>query len=273
MEIEIIHYGDKISNGYYNKLCEFKNLIYFKNGNDDLLIISNNKIPSFPNSIKINTLAVCGEIIEVNDKEFKIANRAYCKLDFIVYKSEIINSILNKRNLIRNIENLNLDISLIEKSPFSCLINNTLIKNSAFEKAFQEIIVQSWEFLKSNEIIAGIKLIKGAGKGLTPSGDDFISGLLIAINLIEILELLNLSSLKEKIYHESLTTNIFSKNFLHFAKNGYLYEYMQKLILSLNYNDQNLISNNLKLVTELGQSSGSDLLLGFYLGLKYKIGI
>jgi len=44
-----------------------------------------------------------------------------------------------------------------------------------------------WLFRKilSGNILLGVGSIKGLGPGLTPAGDDFNSGLLIALNLVE----------------------------------------------------------------------------------------
>jgi len=78
-------------------------------------------------------------------------------------------------------------------------------------------------------LIEGIRLIKGVGIGLTPSGDDFISGLLTALKVLEIINKENNSYLRKIIYDNAKGDNLISNNFLFYASEGLFFEKNKKL--------------------------------------------
>ncbi|SCY73449.1 DUF2877 domain-containing protein [Alkaliphilus peptidifermentans] len=115
------------------------------------------------------------------------------------------------------------------------------------------------------------KEIVGFGPGLTPSADDFLTGLIIAMVYCTIY----LAENVEKIYKiaESLvegvefrTTKI-SAEMLTFASNGEVSENVKQLMISLfSVSKPEDLNNPLKSVINNGETSGTDLAAGIYIG-------
>lgn len=103
----------------------------------------------------------------------------------------------------------------------------------------------------------------GAGMGLTPSGDDFLCGMLQMLwalkNIEDSLEVRNIitKAVKEKLYE---TCDI-SKAYLLQSLQGYAGELMQKLFLSVNQQESR---KYMDCISQIGHSSGVDLLCGVW---------
>lgn len=123
-------------------------------------------------------------------------------------------------------------------------INNFIRPDNIFEKAFQEK-------RKNKDIIN----LLGLGMGLTPSGDDYIVGIMAAYyskNLKindKFLKITNISKIK---------TNEISFNYIQNASLRLFKEEIINLILDLN-ND-----NKIKDLLNIGSTSGQDILYGIY---------
>ena len=113
-----------------------------------------------------------------------------------------------------------------------------------------------------------MKKIKGAGFGLTPSGDDFIAGLLFGLYILEKIYSLNLKEIREEIYNISKSNNIISNTFLYLAKEGSFFKKLKELVLSLLYSGEKEIFMNTKKLMNMGATSGSDLATGLLITLR-----
>jgi len=97
-------------------------------------------------------------------------------------------------------------------------------------------------------------MIKGLGPGLTPSGDDFNSGLLIALNVVN-----NINEKPQRfrktsevcvigqVYEAAKGKNLFTNSFLSCASKGNLFYKFRKLLSALLHSDTNEIINNTEL--------------------------
>ena len=110
-------------------------------------------------------------------------------------------------------------------------------------------------------------MMKGSGTGLTPSGDDFITGLLAALYIYE--NITGISSLKkrQKIYEIAKGENYISNTFLYYAAKGFFFERFKNFVISLFLLDEKEISINTKLVLSIGNTSGADIITGFLMTL------
>lgn len=111
----------------------------------------------------------------------------------------------------------------------------------------------------------------GLGEGLTPSGDDFLGGLLFCVNTIQRLYpgLINLDSTEKALFIESAKqrTNLISFTLLNDLTNGQAVEPLHELINSV-FSDQPLENiRTISCLTQIGHSTGWDLLTGALTGL------
>lgn len=121
------------------------------------------------------------------------------------------------------------------------------IDNEAYERAVQKIVQ-----------------MVGLGKGLTPSGDDFLCGMLAGItycsNEQKVAELL--SELKKYTAEAAKETNDISGAFLKCAVDGYHNEAIMKLPM------QDNSTKIADLFSGIGHSSGADMLCGIYFAVE-----
>jgi len=112
----------------------------------------------------------------------------------------------------------------------------------------------------------------GLGEGLTPSGDDFLSGMLFCINTIQRLypRFINLDPFEQALFIESAKqrTHLISFTLLKDSSNGQAVEPLHELIQAV-LSDQPLesIRQPASCLTQIGHSTGWDLLTGMLTGL------
>ncbi len=111
-------------------------------------------------------------------------------------------------------------------------------------------------------------MLSGCGFGLTPSGDDFIVGLLIGLNFIQKMHGRDLCQTIEAVSETAKSENIFSNLFLKPAKEGRLQERMKNLLAALISAPKNEIYRHTEHLLSVGESSGADLATGFFLTVR-----
>ncbi len=105
---------------------------------------------------------------------------------------------------------------------------------------------------------AGARLIRGCGEGLTPAGDDFLCGWLLALRLRR------LAAPIPALLKNARGTNPVSNAFLEMAAAGRANVAVKQLL-------QAPSSARVKKVCAFGHSSGADLLCGMFYGLSAEI--
>jgi hypothetical protein len=162
---------------------------------------------------------------------------------------------------------------LITHSPSSSLgflLNQTndLPGITTFERNLRERFIASRRMIDCGNIIEAVSMVKGLGIGLTPSGDDLIAGLLIALHVQQRIYSCDYSTLIEDIYTCAKNSNPLSTAFLRSAKEGRVFEKLKYTMTALfDSNPENLLSRTLALLT-VGATSGADMAVGLILGLE-----
>ncbi len=118
-------------------------------------------------------------------------------------------------------------------------------RNAIFQKAFAHV--------EARQITEAIRLIRGCGEGLTPSGDDFICGWMLALRLKKKFEQ------AQCLLPHALGNNPISNAFLEMAAKGRVNIALQHLLTSPT-------DAHIKKVCAFGHSSGADILCGLWFG-------
>jgi len=117
-------------------------------------------------------------------------------------------------------------------------------------------------------IVDKIASLLGLGEGLTPSGDDFICGVLAMWCYLSNEPTLDqmYKQLSQKVKQSVNKTTTVSKDYLLYATEGLFNEYVMNLFIEHRKNQPYL--KYLHKISTLGHSSGTDFLVGMYFGLK-----
>ena len=119
-------------------------------------------------------------------------------------------------------------------------------RDALFRKAFAHVA--------AGRLAAGVRLVRGCGAGLTPAGDDFLCGWMLALRLRR------QSARARGILKHALGENPVSNAFLELSAAGRVNGAVKKLL-------QAPSSARVKAVCAFGHSSGADLLCGMLFGL------
>jgi len=133
--------------------------------------------------------------------------------------------------------------------------------------------LRSKELILCGELIKGVKTIKGTGYGLTPSGDDFIAGLLLGMHYNEFKYRKNLYKIKNDIYQAVAGQNLLTSSFLFQAKEANYFRILKNFLFLLFDAEISTTKDKLIQLFSLGATSGADLLTGYIFSIKYKIAI
>jgi len=241
--------------------------------NGSLVSIVTPAIGSGPNNIVVDSVDLTlftgleQNICDLNSINFSNAR---------VFDSRLV---IDKYGTGEFLSNLNLleRIVINEASPLSCAFmlddRRAGFFSTPFETGVRDHLRHSYAgFL--NGSIEEVSLLKGAGFGLTPQGDDLISGTLIAIYVYGLMRQLPTEGLRHEIYNRARTSNEISNSFLLYASLGRVYEKFKDLLDALAHDRARIHDAALRFL-DIGETSGADVSTGFIVSMKkfYKGGL
>lgn len=211
---------------------------------------------------KLSNIAI-GDIVRFNSRK-KILIFKDKTIDFnkaYYYSSELPQgkNIIKKESLkvlFKEIIQMDFDTGLDMSVSEILLEDNNLINN--FKKA---MLSQDEEYISET-----LRKIIGRGKGLTPSGDDLLIGLIWVNDIIGFLNEQFIEILKDLLQGENLTTDV-SINYYKWALKGKYSSSLIELCNSLIKMDNKGIKRNILEIIEYGHTSGRDTLSGIALGV------
>jgi hypothetical protein len=283
--MEILSFGNQLHTGEFTIHSRFSSALNFMSG-DTFAFVVNESVGSGPLNIvingfvpdSVNSLKIEDSCIKLDGKEFRFeSNKRYdSTVDFSKYGHDLF------------VKNLGIvEKVVVEKATpqsLSFLLSDENVSMGGFHGEVRRIIKSGVEQILYGNLISGVKMIKGLGPGLTPSGDDFNSGLLIAMNVVK-----KIGELKQteewipaptgrsrlfagmtimQVYEAARGKNLFTNSFLLCAAKGHLFFKFRKLMSALVHSNVGEIINNTELVLTMGETSGADQLTGFLIGMK-----
>ena len=272
--METIILGDYLPQGFYKIHSIFKNVCNFINANNELIFITNLKNNIAANSIYIenkniaqyNSIQIAENALFLNDINILPHAEFYdSKVDY----SEIDNQMLE--NNLQDIPLKYNELFAPESMLFVIDSERCSFFKSGFDFHFMKNSLKACEMIKSGETEEGVKMLKGTGRGLTPSGDDFIAGLLYGLHFNEYKYQKPLGNLRTSLYRNSIGNNLLSNAFLLNSKNGNCFYLLKKIVYLTS--QTKLVSDNLEELFKMGATSGADLLSGYIFSVINKTGI
>ena len=138
---------------------------------------------------------------------------------------------------------------------------------SAYEIELAARIKEGYRLLKNTDYIAGFRLFKGSGYGLTPSGDDFISGWLAGLHISGVICGNDIAGLSDTIYAECRSDNLVSDTAMLMSKSGHFSRKTKQAVISLIQGDGKTISADTHHMLSTGETSGADFATGLAFSL------
>jgi hypothetical protein len=268
---ELISYGNQIRCGTYQLHSKFSSAANFFS-DDAFVFVVDTRIGAGPlnivlEGIKMDTL----RSLEIKNNCIYLDDYQLLFGDSTRFDSDIQLEEINKNKFQFNMQFL--ENALIEYSPpksLAFLMDNRRRTEfaSSFDLAIMNRLEKGLKELLVGYYQSGVDAIKGLGYGLTPSGDDFISGFLIALNVCQQILKTDFSQIVNVIQRTARSSNSFTNIFLDCAARGQVSEKFQKLIYALCYSDEkNVVYCTQQLLT-VGATSGADQAVGFLIGAK-----
>ncbi|MCX6556644.1 MAG: DUF2877 domain-containing protein [Candidatus Aminicenantes bacterium] len=136
---------------------------------------------------------------------------------------------------------------------------------SALEQSVAERLRLGRKMIFSPDFLPGIKMVAGLGFGLTPGGDDFIGGLLLALYYGQQLFKRNFESAIRLVCRSAEGKNPFSGTMLADAGEGRAVGRVKSLLAALINGNEKKVRQNALQLRAIGHSSGIDLGVGLLL--------
>jgi len=268
-KITLLSFGDCIEKGTYKVHSQYRNHINLVSGRK-LITVTDNINDIGPVNIVLKTLAhltigplyVGSDIFRINKftEEQPICNR---------YSSNLIISPEDSAKLVSNVNIV--EDSVIRKGSSESikflLEKKEIISDGSFRGELKKALMAAVRKLSSGEILNGVEMIKSRGIGLTPSGDDFIIGMLYAMHAVQFCSR-NIPELIVAVHKKAETANLISQTYLDLARRGRYYRDLRELINSLIIGNKTDISQKTAAVLLKGETSGADMLTGFIITIK-----
>ncbi len=170
-----------------------------------------------------------------------------------------------------NIERIKFFIKVMEWNKGLLPLVIETFPHSHFSKKMLPILTKIIENESIN--LSGMEKIVGLGDGLTPSGDDFLSGFLVILyyfgRYLDIQDEINkvISQILETVYTK---TNLISATFLMLAAKGEAFFLLREIIKDL-LGRRGFDMENIRLLIEYGGTSGASILAGLIFGIDYAL--
>jgi len=264
--LKVIKIGNLIAYGTYSEsLSRYKNVINFKAG-DKVVSLCTVALCPGPFRIILDTYDL-DEIESFSLSENELILNNEIRLTFtsqLLYRQpRMLPALIGTA---KNVQLTTLMDELLEQDEPSLL--EMIIKPRKRLDRFQSELTAC--FLKGIEAhwkkddVSFVKQIQGRGMGSTPSGDDFLIGYLIGLSWMIEAWGMDLKSHREIVYQTALGSNPLINTFLYQACSYQLDRNWADFLNSFADNRVNRLMDDFYRIMDLGESSGTDMMSGFY---------
>ncbi|TVR41979.1 MAG: DUF2877 domain-containing protein [Bacteroidia bacterium] len=273
--IESFVFGDVLPTGVFKLHSRFRRVSNFSSVDGDMVFVTDDPMLMAGQGIQVATnILLVSEAVSITKESVTIGDRIIHRKDHPVYTSYVSFEGLDfndfETRLIQLPEDRGYlfpdDSLLYVLDPARCRF-----VSGAFERKLADQILDGAEHLRTGRMEKGVALLSGAGKGLTPSGDDFLAGLLYAMHYLGFKNRLCMDTQARQLFDISKGNNLLVNSFLWHAMNYNYFQTLKNFVYSCTRcgcGYRALID-----LLSVGATSGADLLTGYIFGIQYRIGI
>ncbi len=268
--VELLSMGDRVGAGSYRIHSRFRRAVNLTDGVRMVSVVSpsvgagpiNLVVRGFE-PLALRSLRVSERSVTLNGSELEFDGT-------MLYSSAIE---LGDGDLDRLVRGLPLfyDV-LVELAPrgsLAFLLDGSRLRDlrPGFELSVARHVSHCVDDILHGRMLRGVARLRGVGFGLTPSGDDFIAGMLIAMNVLERASGTRLGAACARVLEAARTESVVSGAFLELASRGRVFESMKRLIGALARGSAAEIRSSAERLLAVGSTSGADIAVGFHLFL------
>ena len=273
---EILSIGDRVASGSYQPHNGYSRVITYSNGRR-LFSLVHESVGAGPDRLVVAASAWTqwqqnAPPIRISRQRVVVANRSFARSRIPVYCSRLPR-FPAKPVLTRAIETLLRQEAPPESLVF--LLDTIPVRGHTFDQAYREYMRNHSQALlqclragphskstRRHAMQAACGLA-GAGRGLTPSGDDFLAGTLLALQVHATSA--TVAAWRSVFQQARRATSGLSAHFLTLAQQGRAPEAVRQLIRAMDIDDFPGTIRWACRVLAWGSTSGADLLVGFTL--------
>jgi hypothetical protein len=209
------------------------------------------------------------EVLRVERCSVLLANRRWSRTRAQSYESPLQIRKGTKRTVFRrNLQALARFLAA-EAHPKSLafLLDERRLTNfqTGFEKAMVRRIAASVRQMPER---SSVRRLAGCGVGLTPSGDDFIAGTLVALNVLQALTGRDLRGTIKNICAAAERGELLSNTFRRLASEGKVTQRMKNLVSALLASEVGEVFRCARRLLDVGETSGADWMTGLVMTVR-----
>ena len=263
----VASYGSCILPGKYHLHSRFSKVVNYYREESLISIVTPTTGPG-PYNIELAEASIPrSNFIDVFSEEVHFSHQRFSLEESRKYNG-LINITAEKQVFDRNVELLKTVLCCFAPKESLAFLVDTA-RQFKFSRAISRSLCtrfnRSYRLLQSGSIDAGIRLIRGVGIGLTPSGDDFICGIFWALHFIEYFSGQSQVDLKSSIWERSNTHNLISKWQMISARDGHFSGNVKMLFEAMMGKEKELVVAAALKLFQMGSTSGADAATGFIL--------
>lgn len=265
--------GDRLLPGVYNYYAGFVRVDNFTDTRGNIVAVSNDLSLLHANAI-IHENYVPGTVkrLIISDYEIILDQKAYTAEQYQVFDSGFAYRAINLQALQNQIKTfLNQNKNELPKYSLLFLLIPEIKTDpiSSFNQLLQQEFEKAFSFF-DDDFFESIRRFRSKGKGLTPAGDDFIAGVLYGIDCLESISKSNYSDIKIQITEIAKNDNLFSRNMQQLAEEARYFKRLQDFLTRFFCQEEPKTISPFRQLIRTGDTSGADLLSGFFAVLLHK---
>jgi hypothetical protein len=259
----VLSFGDRIGSGDYALHSRFSRAVNFIHGGH-LVSVVDPGVGGGPINIVMEGIDFSGlSRLQISEGSFALNGAIFPKLPLFDSRLPQIPAVPMRR--LR-------DLLLRKAHPKSLafLLDESRCRGfaSRFEDALARRFQSAAQELRSGNLEAGSRAARGAGFGLTPSGDDLLSGYLWGLHVRQRACGGDFSADIEKVYAAARGLNPLSAAFLDCAREGRFFQRLRDLLAALGGGKPEKMESRLDDLLSVGETSGADTCVGLTLALE-----
>ena len=271
---ELLSIGDAIEDGLYEVHSRFRRAENLTDG-DRLVSIVTPEIGAGPRNIVVADLVPSDvQRVRVRRSEIELDTQWFSIDAASTYDSSLRIEIRSPESFRSNLGlfcDLLVDLSP-EKSLAFLLDERRLDEfRPGFEQTLADHIAHCVRDTFTSDLLRGVSRLKGAGFGLTPSGDDFICGLLIGTHILDRICGTQLALIRRAVFESARSGSILTDTSLALARDGLVFERLRDLVAALTSGEGQDVRRSALTLFAVGHTSGADLATGLFMTVDHGV--